>query len=119
MAVRSYRELIVWQRAMELAVEVYECTKRFPRDEIYALTSQMRRAAVSVASNIAEGQGRGMGADFRHFLRISQGSFQELETQLMLAERLGYISAEELSRTLHLAEEVCRLNRGLQASISD
>lgn len=118
MAVRSYRDLIAWQRAMDLAVEVYACTKCFPKEEIYALTNQVRRAAVSVASNIAEGQGRGIGADFRHFLRISQGSLQELETQLMLANRLGYLGSDDMDSVLLLAAEVGRLNRGLYASIS-
>jgi four helix bundle protein len=117
MAVRTYRELIVWQRAMDLVVEVYKCTRRFPKEELFGLTSQLRRAAVSVPSNIAEGQGRGIGAEFRHHLRISQGSLQELETQMILANRLGYLSAEQLETTLCIASEVGRLNRSLHASI--
>jgi four helix bundle protein len=118
MAVRSYQELIVWQRAMELAEAVYACTKCFPKEEIYGLTSQVRRAVVSVASNIAEGQGRGIGAEFRHHLRISQGSLQEVETQMLLAQRLGYVEMARLDLIMQLAAEVGRLNRGLHASIS-
>ena len=117
MAVRTYRDLLAWQRAMELVVAVYKCTRHFPKDEIYGLTSQLRRAAVSVPSNIAEGQGRGIGAEFKHHLRISQGSLQETETQLLLAEQLGYIDPSEAEHALCLAGEVGRLNRSLNASI--
>ena len=118
MPVQSYKELIVWQRGMDLAVETYELTKRFPREELYGLTSQARRSAVSVPSNVAEGQGRGVGAEFAHHLRISQGSLQELETQLLLAERLKYVSAATLDPVLATAAEVGRLNRGLQKSLT-
>jgi four helix bundle protein len=102
---------------MDLVVEVYKCTRKFPKEELYALTNQVRRAAVSVPSNIAEGQGRGIGAEFRHHLRISQGSLQEVETQMMLAERLGYVTVVEIEPTLCIAAEVGRLNRSLHASI--
>jgi four helix bundle protein len=116
-AVKTYRDLLAWQRAMDLVVAVYKCTRCFPREELYALTNQIRRAAVSVPSNIAEGQGRGIGAEFRHHLRISQGSLQEVETQMILAERLGYVTKADVELAMCLAAEVGRLNRSLHASI--
>jgi four helix bundle protein len=85
---QDFQNLTVWQRAMELAEAVYELTKLFPPDELYGLTSQLRRASVSVASNIAEGRGRGSDGEFRHFLNIAQGSAFEVQTQLLLAARL-------------------------------
>ena len=92
---RSYRELLVWQKAKALAVRVYQVTETFPRKEIYSLTSQMTRAAVSVASNIAEGQGRLTGGEFLHFLGQARGSLLELDTQLAIALDLNYLNAEE------------------------
>ena len=117
MAVRTYRDLLVWQRAMDMVAAVYKCSRKFPKEELYGLTSQIRRAAVSVPSNIAEGQGRGVGAEFRHHLRISQGSLQEMETQMLLAQRLGYLDADDVETALCIAAEVGRLNRSLHASI--
>jgi len=118
MAAKSYRDLVAWQRAMDLVVKVYAVSRGFPREEVYGLTSQIRRAAVSVASNIAEGQGRGVGNEFTRYLRISQGSLQELETQLMIAERLGYLDAVTLTATLEKADEVGRLVRGLHRAVA-
>lgn len=92
MAVKTYKDLVAWQRAMDLVVTVYQLLQHFPKEEKYDLASQIRRSAVSVPSNIAEGQGRGVGNEFAHHLRIAQGSLQELETQLLIAERLGYVS---------------------------
>ncbi len=115
--VRNYKELIVWQRGMDLVEAVYKVTRCFPRDEIYALTSQVRRAVVSIPSNIAEGQGRGGRPEFIHFLNVAHGSLQELETQLLIAIRLGYLSAEVAEEPLHLLEEVARLNNGLLRSL--
>src|SRR5579864_8854135 len=92
---KSYRDLVVWQKAMDLVTVVYRITAQFPREEMYGLTSQLRRAAVSIPSNIAEGQGRHGVPEFRHFLRQSCGSLMELETQVLIAERLGYISPSE------------------------
>ncbi|HLL89604.1 MAG TPA: four helix bundle protein [Tepidisphaeraceae bacterium] len=114
---RNYKELIAWQRAMDLVEAVYRVTRGFPRDEIYALTNQLRRAAVSIPSNIAEGQGRGGTAEFIHFLNVSYGSLQELETQLLIAERLGYVEAAALAAPQDLAAEVCRLVSGLLRSL--
>ena len=83
--VRSYQDLVAWQKAMDLVTKIYQVSHKFPREEIFALTSQLRRAAVSVPSNIAEGQGRNSTKEFRQFLAISLGSVAELETQLIIA----------------------------------
>ena len=88
----DYQELIVRQKAMDLAQEVYPCTRGFPKEEIYGLTSQVRRAAVSIPSNLAEGASRAGSKEFMRFLHIARGSASELETQLLLAERIGYVS---------------------------
>jgi four helix bundle protein len=85
---QAFQDLSVWQRAMELTVTVYSLTKTFPREEIYGITSQIRRASVSIASNIAEGRGRGTDGEFRQFLNIAQGSTYEVQTQLLVAKQL-------------------------------
>ena len=92
--IKSYRDLHVWQRSMDLYVKVYGVTESFPRTEAFGLTNQMRRAAVSVPSNIAEGHGRPT-RDYARFLTISRGSLAELETQLELAQRIGYLSGDD------------------------
>jgi four helix bundle protein len=91
---RSYRELLVWQKAKALAVHIYQATDQFPRVETYGLTSQIRRAAVSVASNIAEGQGRLTSGEFLHFLGQARGSLLELDTQLAIALDLNYLNLD-------------------------
>lgn len=91
MAVQSYRELVAWQKAMDLAAEVYRITRTFPGDELYGITSQLRRASVSVPANIAEGQGRQTTGEFRQFLGHARGSLLETETHILLAMRLHYI----------------------------
>src|SRR6476659_1156091 len=90
-AVRSYQDLVAWQKAMDLVELVYGATRGFPREEVYGLTSQVRRAAVSVPSNIAEGQGRASTKEFLHHLSIARGSLFEVETQVLVAQRLGYL----------------------------
>jgi four helix bundle protein len=107
--VRSHRELVVWQKGMDLVVEVYRVSSRFPREEVYRLTSQITRAAVSVPANIAEGYGRGQRRDYARFLAIARGSLLETETLLMLAVRLGYLSAEEAQGVLSLVTEVSKM----------
>jgi len=118
MKVKNYQELIAWQRAMDLVEEVYKASKNFPREEIYALTSQIRRAAVSIPSNIAEGQGRRTTADFLRHLSIAYGSLREVETQILMAERLGYSGLEQTETVMNRAGEVGRLLNGLMASLS-
>jgi four helix bundle protein len=110
----DYRDLVAWQKAMDLAERIYRETAGFPLEERYGLTAQMRRAATSIPSNIAEGQGRRSSDDeFVRFLRIALGSLCELETQLELSLRLKMISAEQLSDVRPPAEEVGRLINGL------
>src|SRR5512136_1860465 len=100
MAVKSYTDLMAWQKAVDLVEEVYRVTGHFPKEELYGLTSQMRRAAVSIPSNIAEGQGRNSRGEFCQFLGHAKGSLFELETQVVIAARLGYLSQQEESRLL-------------------
>jgi len=113
----SYKDLIVWQRAKALAAQIYRATEHFPKSEIYGLRAQLRRAAVSVASNIAEGQGRLTKGEFQHFLGQSRGSLLELETQLAIAIDLGYIRQSEVDRLGPLTAEILRLLNGLLESI--
>lgn len=108
---QDYHDLVVWQRAIELTVCVYELTRTFPRDELYGLTQQVRRASVSVASNIAEGRGRLSPAEFRQFLGLAQGSIFELQTQLVVARRLGYGNAEALDTAEARGNEVSKMLR--------
>jgi four helix bundle protein len=108
---QDYRDLIVWQKAMELTVCIYSLTQSFPKQEIYGLTSQMQRAAVSVASNIAEGRGRLNPTEFRQFLGIAQGSTYELQTQLVVATSLGLASSEALQEAASLSNEVSKMIR--------
>lgn len=110
---RSYRELIAWQRAMDLVVATYRLTKLLPAEERFGLTSQMRRAAVSIPSNIAEGHGRGLKNAFAHHLAIAIGSLRELETQTHLTLRLGQVQPQQAEPVLALAEETGRTMAGL------
>ncbi len=112
---KHYRELIAWQKAMDLVTHVYDTTKRFPDDEKFGLVSQMRRCAVSVPSNIAEGQARNTTGEFKQFLGIARGSIAELTTQILISERLGYLS--EPKSTVEMAEEVGRILSGLINSL--
>jgi len=94
MKIRDFKDLIVWQKAIDMVKEIYLVTQSFPKDELYGLTSQMRRAAVSVPSNIAEGQARSSTAEFLRFISYSQGSLSELETQIIIAVKLNFISKD-------------------------
>ncbi|HUI84610.1 MAG TPA: four helix bundle protein [Candidatus Binatia bacterium] len=114
---KSYRDLVAWQKAMDLVMEIYRITASFPREEIYGLTSQLRRAAVSVPSNIAEGQGRRGVAEFRHFLRQASGSLMELETQVLIAERLCNTDPETAVEVLRDAAERGKILNGLLSSL--
>ena len=102
-----YEELVVWQKAMELVRLVYQATRRFPLDERFALTDQLRRAVVSIPSNIAEGNGRGSNKDYAHFLSIARGSLYETMTQLRIAKDLGYL--DDYSQYEDIAAEVGRM----------
>ena len=113
----GFRDLVVWQKSMQLAAEIYELTKEFPREEIYGLTSQMRRSAVSIPSNIAEGQGRANPAEFRQFISIARGSNCELQTQLELALALKFGNADMIASAQQLSEEVRKMMYGLLSSL--
>ncbi len=106
---KSCRELIVWQRAMEACVALYRLTRSFPRDEIYGLTSQLRRAGVSVPSNIAEGYGRLSREQYRHFLGIAQASNFELQTQLILAHELDFAASDQIAAAESLSTQVGKM----------
>jgi four helix bundle protein len=116
---RSYRELIAWQKAMKFVTEIYEATRPFPREECYGLTNQLRRAAVSVPSNIAEGQARFSQKEFHHFLSQARGSLTEIETQLLIAKGLRYLSSAKADLLLSAADELGRVLNGLIASIKN
>ena len=117
MSARDYRDLLVWQKAMDLARQVYELSKSFPPAEQFGLTSQIRRSAVSVVSNIAEGQGRETPGDFARFLNIARGSLAELQTQLILAGNLDLCDSGKADPVLASSEEVGRMLRGLRNSL--
>ena len=115
--VRSYRDLQVWQRAMDVAVDTYELTKAYPREELFGLTAQSRRAASSIAANIAEGYGRATKASYLSFLRIARGSLKELETHLILAGRVGLTASETVGPLLEKTDELGRMLHGLIARV--
>jgi four helix bundle protein len=114
---RSYRDLIVWQKSMGLVQRIYTCTRSFPRDETYGVTSQLRRAGVSLAANIAEGQARNSIGEFLQFLGIARGSLAELETLIMICEPLGYIPSPIANGLLSDCEEIQRLLAALMQSL--
>jgi len=117
MTISSYRDLTVWQKGMELAEICYQLTRQFPREEMFGLTSQIRRAAVSIPANIAEGWGREGTQEYIHFLRIAQGSLKELETHLILSQRVGIAAEKIVSPALGLCDEVGRMMRSLIGSL--
>ena len=117
MTVKSYEDLIAWQKAIELVTLVYSATEGFPRREIFGLTSQMRRCAVSVPSNIAEGQGRLSRGEFKQFLGHARGSIFELQTQAKIATTLGYLADKRAQELKDSAAEVGRIIQGLLASL--
>ena len=114
--VQSYRDLNVWQAARVLASEVYMLTRLFPQEERFGLTSQLRRAAISVASNIAEGHGRRLPQAFINHLSIARGSASEVETQLIIAVDVGYLDAHAIDPLLERTDEISRMITGLQRS---
>jgi len=111
---KGHRDLIAWQKAMELVTEVYRITRNFPKEELYGLTSQIRRSAVSVPSNLAEGHGRNSRKEFHQFVGQARGSLVELETQLEIAANLGYVPKDVADALLTRASEVGRLVNGLR-----
>ena len=119
MGTSSFRDLRVWQEAMKLTTSVYRCTSSFPKHELYGLSQQIRRAAVSVPSNIAEGKGHRSDRDFVRFLLHARGSLLELQTQLLIAQELGYLSTADATQLLNVAENVGRALSGLINSLAE
>jgi four helix bundle protein len=115
--IQGYQDLVVWQRAVQLSVALYRATANYPREELYGLTSQLRRAGVSVASNIAEGWGRKSDGEFKHFLGMARGSNCELQTQLVIAEELGFGDEASRKRTMSLSHEVSKMLVSLMKTI--
>jgi four helix bundle protein len=115
--INSYRDLRVWQGAMALAEACYLLTRGFPKDEMFGMTSQIRRAAASVPANIAEGHGRELTPSFIQFLRVAQGSLKEAETHLLLSQRIGLATAEEIRSPMEQCEAVGKMLRALIRSL--
>ncbi len=113
----TYRDLIAWQKAMALVVEIYRATQAFPPEERYGLTSQLRRAAVSMPSNIAEGKGRYAAGDTVHFMVQARGSLLEVETQVLIARTLGYLTDHDAEALLRRTEELGRILNGLISAL--
>jgi four helix bundle protein len=114
---QHFKDLVAWQKAMDLVVAIYSVSERFPKRETYSLADQIRRAAVSVPSNIAEGQAHFSRKEFHHFLHHSRGSLAEVETQVMIAQRLHYVSSTDAESLLAKVSEVGRIINGLIGSI--
>ncbi|MFC1813884.1 four helix bundle protein [Thermodesulfobacteriota bacterium] len=115
--IRSYRDLEVWQKSMDLVVVCYQITRKFPRNEIYGLVSQLQRAAVSIPANIAEGRHRQHSKEFLQHLSFAYGSLAELETHILIAERLNYINKSKSEKILGKTAEIGRMINGLKKSI--
>jgi four helix bundle protein len=114
----TYSDLKAWQASMDLAVEIYACTRSFPKEELYGLSSQLRRAVVSIPSNIAEGKGRSSDKELTQFLNHARGSLFEVETQILLAERLGYLDGVQHEKLCLRTSEVGRLLNGLIKAVT-
>lgn len=114
--IRSFRDLIIWQKAISFAKDVYVLTRTFPADEQFGLTSQLRRAAVSVSSNVAEGHAR-QGREFAHFLSVARGSLAECESQLFLAAELGFLPPDAAGPALSLATEIHKMAASLAGKL--
>jgi four helix bundle protein len=115
--VQSYRDLVAWNKAMELVTEVYRATQKLPKEELFGLMSQIRRAAISIPSNIAEGKGRLSKGEFRQFLGNARGSLAELETQILIAQNLQYVNEAEANRLLVMVEETGKVLNGLLSAV--
>ncbi len=114
----NIKELKIWTKAMELTVEIYKATEKFPKEETYGLTSQIRRAAVSIPSNISEGAGRNSKNEFRQFLSVANGSSYELQTQVIIANQLNLLNDETTDALLSKIEEIQKMNYGFQKTLN-
>ncbi|KAB2859331.1 MAG: four helix bundle protein [Flavobacteriales bacterium] len=118
-SIKSYKDLLIWQKGFEIVVSSYKLTKTFPQDELYALTSQIKRAAISIPSNIAEGYGRNTDKSFSHFIDISRGSLYELETQLLIAKELDFIQDTDMfNYVIGLINEESKMINAFNNSLS-
>ena len=117
MTIQSFRDLEVWKVAMDLAAECYRVTKAFPKDELFGMTSQIRRAAASIPANIAEGHGRQHTKEFLNFLSIARGSLMEVQTHLLLAQRVGLLKDADLNQLLPLCERISQMISRLRQSL--
>lgn len=109
----NYKELLIWQKSIQLVTDIYKLTKTFPKEELYGLASQMQRAVVSIPSNIAEGNDRNSRKEFSQFLRIARGSLAELETQIIISEKLEYTNERQITPILNNCYEIGRMINGL------
>ena len=119
MTIKSFRDLFVWQKSMGLVTEIYRLTKSFPKEELYGLTSQVRKCTVSIPSNIAEGYGRGSTKEYIRFLQIARGSLYELQTQLEIAVNLNYLENMNFEDQFHVIDEIERMMNSLIKKLSD
>ncbi len=119
MAYSNFGELLVWQKAMQLSKKIYELTVFLPKEELFALTSQMKRAAVSIPSNIAEGSSRNTTKDYINFLSIARGSNSELWTQILLCKELNYLAEEQIFEAIHLCEEISKMLNTMIIKLSE
>ena len=116
--ITSHRDLIAWQKAMDFVVATYKLTDKFPKHERYALGDQLRRAAVSVAANLAEGHGRSTRPDYRHFVGLALASLMEADTEIQVAQRVGHVTPEDCAEAVALAQETGRLVNGFRRSLA-
>jgi four helix bundle protein len=114
----NIKELKIWNKAIDLTVDVYKATEKFPKEETYGLTSQIRRAAVSIPSNISEGAGRNSNNEFRHFLSIANGSSYELQTQIVISNKLALLTEETTQVLLNQIDEIQKMNHSFQKTIN-
>ena len=115
--IKDFKDLIVWQKSMDLVEEVYRLVKNLPKEELYSLSDQIKRSAISIPSNIAEGQGRKSAREFIRFLRIARASKAELETQLLLCVRINYLNTSDIDRAIDLIQEIGKMLNSLQKSL--
>ena len=115
---KSHKDLLVWQKSIELAIKIHKLTENFPRSELFGITSQMRRAAISIPANIAEGSARGYRKEYLHFVSIAFGSVTELETHALIAEKLNFIKGEQLQDVQKLIEEIAKMVNALSKALS-
>ena len=119
LTMNSFRELMVWKKAIQLATVVYQATKYFPKEERYGLVSQLQRCVVSIGSNIAEGAGRGSEKEFSHFLAVATGSCYELETQLVISRNLGYLKSKDCDKLMDSVVEIQKMVYSLRKSLAE